>query len=133
MIGYNGEDKEGKDKDGEDKYDKDKLLLICSKFLVYFENYPLFTLKLEMINNKVCYIDKFKDNPVIECIIGYNFDTNYNELTDDNKNVILKLLLIIDSDLERHRTVLSISNKISIISKTDQKYKESLSYKSIHI
>lgn len=50
--------------------------------LIYFENYPQFTLYLEIINNKDCDISTFKDNPVIKCIMGDNFYQNYQLLLD---------------------------------------------------
>jgi hypothetical protein len=83
-----------------------------------------------MINNKDGDISKFRENPIIKCIICDDFNENYELLIKDAKYVILKILLIIDSDFDIHKQTLlnAEGNYENIISKTKPEYKESLSY-----
>jgi hypothetical protein len=82
-----------------------------------------------MDDTSVFNISKFRENPIIKCIIGYDFSINYNHLSEDAKKVILKILLIIDSDLEIHRQkLLEPRDNDKIFSTTKSEYKESLSY-----
>ena len=72
--------------------------------------------------------NKFKNNLVIKCIMGYDFDINYTELKKKPylNYLIIKILLIIDSDLEIHRKVLSQNQELTFKFKTKSTYIDEL-------